>query len=188
MDFKQYQDIIFDFDETLATIIIDWSPWYEKVANIFRKYQPDFQDDDGITMQMVSQFITRYGQPLREAYLAFARDFERKTYQGYQKNQAALDLLQTLHQQNKNLYLLTSNTKATILPILSELDISSYFNKIITLDDVTNIKPSAVPFELIYSKDKSKNQYLMIGDSSSDRGFAENADIAFLDVDDIETN
>ena len=188
MNFKQYQNIIFDFDETLATIIIDWSPWYEEVANIFRKYQPDFQDANSITMQIVSQFITKYGQPLRDAYLAFSRDFESKTYQGYYKNQPALDLLQTLHQQNKNLYLLTSNTKATILPILSELGIANYFAKIITLDDVTNIKPNPMPFELIYTQGQNKNQYLMIGDSSSDRGFAQNAGITFLDVDDLEKN
>lgn len=38
MNFDQYQHVIFDFDKTLVTIIMDWSPWCEGVAKIVRKY------------------------------------------------------------------------------------------------------------------------------------------------------
>lgn len=185
MNFDQYQHVIFDFDETLATIIMDWSPWYEGVAEIVRKYQPSFDDANNLQMQSVSEFINQYGQSFRDEYVNFEIDLENKNYQSYKIIQKTLDLLQEFHKQNKNLYLLTSNSRVTVLPILEELKITNHFKKIFTLDDVRNFKPSPIPFELIYVEGSDKKQYLMVGDSVSDKGFAQNAGINYLDVDDI---
>jgi HAD superfamily hydrolase (TIGR01549 family) len=133
-------------------------------------------------MQSVSEFINQYGQAFRDEYVNFEIELEKKNYQSYKIIQKTLDLLQEFYQQNKNLYLLTSNSRATVLPILEELKITNDFNKIITLDDVRNLKPSPIPFELIYVEGSDKKQYLMIGDSVSDKGFAQNAGIDYLDV------
>lgn len=185
MNFDQYQHVIFDFDETLATIIMDWSPWYEGVAKIVQKYQPSFDNANNLHMQSVSEFINQYGQSFRDEYVNFEIDLENKNYQSYKIIQKTLDLLQEFYKQNKNLYLLTSNSKVTVLPILEELKIADYFTKIVTLDDVRNFKPSPIPFESIYVEGNNKKQYLMVGDSVSDKGFAQNAGIDYLDVDDI---
>ncbi len=185
MNFDQYQHVIFDFDETLATIIMDWSPWYKGVAEIVRKYQPSFDDVNNLSMQSVSEFINQYGQSFRDEYVNFEINLEKKNYQSYKIIQKTLDLFQKFHKQNKNLYLLTSNSKITVLPILEELKITNHFTKIVTLDDVRNFKPSPIPFELIYVEGNDKKQYLMVGDSVSDKGFAQNVGIDYLNVRDF---
>ena len=110
---------------------------------------------------------------------------EQDHYQGYAIIPEAMALLEQLYQENKQLYLLTSNCREVVLPILDELKITGYFRKIITVGDVPNIKPSIAPFALI-DDGSPKTDYLMVGDSASDRGFAENVGIEYLDVADIK--
>ena len=35
--------IIFDLDETIVTLNIDWSEWYEQCDVVIQKYEPDFK-------------------------------------------------------------------------------------------------------------------------------------------------
>lgn len=186
MNFDQYNHIIFDFDETLATIVMDWSPWYEGVAAIIKKYQPSFNGKaSDLQMQSISQFINKYRKPFRDDYAKFEISLEQKNYKSYKIIQKTLDLFREFHRQNKKLYLLTSNSKTTVLPILKELEIVDCFTKIVTLEDVENFKPSPSPFKLIYTENNNKKEYLMVGDSLSDKGFAENVGIDYLDVKDF---
>lgn len=185
MDFNQYNHIIFDFDQTLVSLLIDWSSWQEGVAAIINKYDSSFNEAKSLHSHSITKFIDKYGKTFRDDYINFGLNLEQKNYSGYEIINKTMTLLKTMHQQNKNLYLLTSNSAETVLPILEELKITDYFNKIITANDVENVKPSPSPFKLIYTEGNNKNQYLMIGDSISDRGFAENIGIDYLDVADF---
>jgi hypothetical protein len=39
---KDKRHVIFDFDQTLATLLIDWSAWREKMKEFFSSYRIDF--------------------------------------------------------------------------------------------------------------------------------------------------
>jgi len=185
MDFNQYNHIIFDFDQTLVSLLIDWSSWQEGVAAIIKKYDSGFNEAKVLRSHSIAKFIDKYGKTFRDDYVNFGLNLEQKNYIGYKIINKTMAMLKTMHQQNKKLYLLTSNSAETVLPILKELDITDYFNKIITANDVENVKPSPSPFKLIYAEGNNKEQYLMVGDSISDRGFAENIGIDYLDVADF---
>ncbi len=185
MDFKPYKNVIFDFDQTLATIIMDWSSWYPGVMSIIKRFEPNFDENTDFHMYAIHQFINKYGKAFRDDYIQFELKMEKENYQGYQLIETTFNLLQTFYQQGKNLYLLTSNSREVVSPILKELQIADHFDKIITLDDVENVKPSPAPFKLIASDKIDKSQYLMIGDSISDREFAQNVEIGYLDVKDL---
>jgi HAD superfamily hydrolase (TIGR01549 family) len=185
MNFNQYHYFIFDFDQTLVLLLIDWSSWQEGVAAIIKKYDSSFNEAKSLHSHSIAEFIDKYGKTFRDDYVNFGIDLEQKNYSGYKVISKTMTLLKTMNQQNKSLYLLTSNSAETVLPILEELKITGYFKKIITTNDVENIKPSPNPFKLIYTEDNNKNQYLMIGDSISDKEFAKNVDIDYLDVTDF---
>jgi HAD superfamily hydrolase (TIGR01549 family) len=187
MDFKQYKHVIFDFDETLATLIVDWKFWHTDIVPIIKKYEPDFDEALAASLDMssVHQFIDKYGQSFRRDYVDFEISIEQKHYHGYKIIDQSLALLKKFHQQNKTIYLLTSNSREIVLPILQEMRIADYFARIITVNDVENVKPSPAPFKLIKDEKIALDQYLMVGDSVNDSGFAKNVGIAYLDVKDL---
>lgn len=176
--------IIFDFDRTLATLKMEWQFWDVPIKQLITAYEPNFDQTTVLNMVSISPYIEKYGKDFRDAFVKIETAVEQKHYQGYIVIPEAVALLQQLHQQNKQLYLLTSNCREVVLPILDELQITSCFKKILTVGDVPNIKPSPAPFVLI-ADGSPKTDYLMVGDSVSDRGFAKNVGIEYLDVADI---
>jgi phosphoglycolate phosphatase-like HAD superfamily hydrolase len=90
--------------------------------------------------------------------------------------------LERLQQVENTLFLLTSNCREVVEPILEELQINTNYKKIVTVNDVENLKPSAAPFKLIREDEVELKKYLMIGDSKNDSGFAKAVGIAYLDV------
>lgn len=183
MSLSAHSHFIFDFDETIVTLLIDWSGWPPGVLALFLKYEPNFDPSTRFNMSAIHRFIERYGEAFRTEFVAFEQQLEINNYQGYEIVPAGFQLLQQAHQADKNLYLLTSNCRAVVLPVLSELGIADYFDKIITVDDVPNLKPSPAPWPLITGgKAVDKSQYLMVGDSESDSGFAAAVGIDFVNV------
>lgn len=178
--------IIFDFDETLCTLHIDWHAWVLDLEKFIRTFDPNFsmsQVDNLAIMQ--NEYTARFGNPFKDALISFNRETEKKYYSGYTPIHPSLALLP---QASKlaNLYIWTTNDTATISPILKELHIEQCFKKIIGRNNITYIKPNSDGFQYIYEKDTPLEQYLFIGDSNADRQAAQSAKIDFLHVNDLE--
>lgn len=182
MNFDQYSHIIFDFDETLATLQVEWSFWHQDIIPLIKKYEKDFDPQTYLDMSAIHRYVEKYGSSFLSDFVAFEKKLEQDHYYGYIRIEKSLALLEKLHQAQKTLFLLTSNCREVVEPILEELRIKTYFKKIVTVNDVENLKPSAAPFKLIREDDVELKNYLMIGDSKNDSGFAKATGIAYLDV------
>jgi phosphoglycolate phosphatase-like HAD superfamily hydrolase len=182
-----YSHVIFDFDDTLAKLLIDWPKWKIEIAKLIQNYQTDFTLERATALNhfVINQYITRYGDTFRSDFIRVSAQAEKDNYHGYRIINEGMNLLEKLHRAEKDLYLLTSNCRLVIDPVLEELSITKHFKKIITTDEVDNLKPTSAPFKLIYEQGRPLSDYLMIGDSSSDSGFAKSAGIDYLDVRDI---
>jgi phosphoglycolate phosphatase-like HAD superfamily hydrolase len=174
--------IIFDFDETLCTLLIDWTPWRKELDELFAasdltpKNEPDFN-----YAVIVNLYIEKYGKAGRDEIVALNYRIEKDYYSGYELSPIALPLLESV-EKIAQLYLWTSNDRRTVAPILRELEIADKFQKIITRNDVEYVKPKAVGFALIYDERNARSQYLLIGDSRSDSGAATDAGIDFINI------
>lgn len=179
-----YSQIIFDFDETLAKLLIDWRKWDLEIAKLIQKYEPDFSLDRaaGLGHFTINEYITRHGASFRRDFIRISGQAEKDNYHGYEIIDEGMSLFKKLHHAQKDLYLLTSNCRLVIDPILDELDITQHFKKTVTTDEVENLKPTSAPFALIHEPGRPLSDYLMIGDSASDSGFATSAGIDYLDV------
>lgn len=185
MNFDQYSHIIFDFDETLATLQVEWPFWHQDIIPLIKKYEPDFDPQTYLDMSSIHRYVEKYGSNFLSDFVEFEKKLEQEHYYGYIKIDKSLKLLEKLHQAKKTLFLLTSNCSEVVEPILEELQIKNYFQKIITVNDVENLKPSPAPFKLIKENQVDLQKYLMIGDSKNDSGFAKAAQIAYLDIRDF---
>ncbi|MBA1394648.1 HAD family hydrolase, partial [Lactobacillus sp. XV13L] len=92
-------------------------------------------------------------------------------------------ITETIHQlstQNIPMAVVTSEDQAEVDAVFKKTSIGSYFQQIITADQVSNPKPAADPTLLALTKLHAQaNQTLYIGDSKNDVGSAHQAHVAF---------
>lgn len=181
--------VCFDLDGTLvdSEMVILRSFDY-----VFSKYLPQDKRD----LLGYREFM---GPTLRQTYSHYVKDEEtiRMMIQDFVDYYKTIELsiiklfptvketLEWLRGNDFNIVLITSKFTSSANPSLTYLDIKQYFNDFITLDrQGENPKPSAFPIELC-EKDLniSKENILMVGDSSVDIGSAKNASVKSVLVD-----
>lgn len=185
---KDKKHIIFDFDQTLATLLIDWSVWREEMKEIFLSYGIDFdsrKSEYNKYAEIQNYCVEKYGNEAGNRFLEMNYNHEKEYCRGYDLLPTTLPLLDSIKNQAE-LYLWTSNDKRTIAPILEELKIERLFKKIVTRNDVRYIKPSSNGFFSIYDKNLPKSEYLFIGDSPVDIGAGKEAGVDFINITEIK--
>jgi len=176
--FKEKNNIVFDFDLTLAKLVIDWTKWHEGIREIYSSFNPDHEYGPGINPhEFYNQMIDKYGKPLIEAVRKFNSDYEEKFVKEYIPANTLINLIKKL--EDKNLYIFSSNSRKTIEKGLSKIKLSNYFKQLITRDETSYLKPNPEGFYLIENFNDNKEDFLMVGDSSSDEIAAKNAGISF---------
>ncbi len=176
------KNLIFDFDETIATLDISWKEWHIGIGNIFKKYEPSFNNHlRGERVEFLQNiFFEKYGDNLKKEVDSFTREYEEENTKGIFPIEKTVNLIKNLH--NKNLFVWTSNDSQTAKKFLKELDILEKFELIIGHEMVDFIKPDPNGFNK-YLKDKGELEtFLYIGNSSSDVKAAEASGVKYVDV------
>ncbi|MFA7208965.1 MAG: HAD hydrolase-like protein [Parcubacteria group bacterium] len=182
---KDIKHIIFDFDKTLCTLLVDWKPWCEELDGIFSEFGLDFSESPDLNYsEKINLCIEKGGDAASERMNEMNFGIEKDFFYGYDLSPLAAPLLE-LSRKYAELYLWTSNDRRTIQLILEELGWAKFFAKIVTRNDVRYIKPRADGFSLIFDGSFPKSRYLLIGDSRADSGAAQAAGIDFLNISEL---
>lgn len=173
-------DLIFDLDGTLVKLNIPWQRWDFGIRETLIKVDPSIYEAysaGNISLsELENQYTSTFGAALKKILIDYRAAFEA-TYRGITTpNQDLLRFLKKSHNYRKA-YIWSSNTRSTIENVLEQYDISELFDTIISGDDVNLLKPEPDGFFSLYTRDRVKEKYLMIGDSPLDMRAAENAGI-----------
>ncbi|MFZ5438075.1 MAG: HAD family hydrolase [Patescibacteria group bacterium] len=181
---KKY--LVFDFDRTIDTLIIDWSHSREGWLKLAKELTGDTSlVINGNPYVFQAEVIDRVGQPAIEAFQTFTKEYEQQNYTNHEPNMRLVQFIQE-NQTRFQFFLWTSNHLETIQPVLQDLGLEQSFRNIITRDAVDYPKPRPAGFDQIFIPGTSKKDYLMIGDSENDQLAAAAAGIDFIDVVDFE--
>ena len=173
--------LIFDFDETLFYLNIDWENWDKGIRMIAQKFSIDSEIiKDTIYCDELSNIIVEnFGVVAKKELDNFSCDYEKNNLSNIKINKP---LIEFLKERKQKLFLWSSNCFKTIQPILVEHDLYSRFDKIITRNDVDFIKPSTNGFDFIFENDGKEN-YLMVGNNPRTDGVAaKNAGIDYFNI------
>jgi len=178
--------LIFDLDETLVTLHIDWSKFreglWQKVSAIDQKLVKEVLNRSGMASMLYNKAIINHGSKAKEIVMNYWARYEVKYFSGITKNKTLIDFLKK-NSNKYNFYIWTSNTKRIVNKVIRELSIASDIKKVITQEDVNLLKPYPDGFYLIYnSGTQEREDYLMIGDSDNDKLAAKAAEIDFLRI------
>lgn len=114
----------------------------------------------------------------------FTEKYLKRVHDGYphvQLYDGVKETLTTLHEKGKKMALLTTSLDTTVQPSLEQHGLSHFFEFILTANDVSNHKPDPEVIHKALEKfGGDKDHSIIIGDSKSDLGAAQNAGIDSL--------
>ena len=187
---KQKSHLIFDFDETLVKLVIPWE-WEFSVGTIKdelsaldRKIYEDFKNGKISFSELQNSYIIGFGAQARDLIIKNNIQFESTHLRDILPNPELIEFVKD--DKNYKLLIWSSNTRPTVERALKQFNILDKFEKIVTREDVTLIKPYLEGFEKLYDPNLAKDEYLFVGDSKFDKLAAKEAGIDFYYVDYFE--
>lgn len=177
--------IVFDLDNTLAILHIDWNGFrdalWEHVCKFDSQIIKEQDNAKGRAIHLYNAVILKHGKEGKELVDTFCEVWEKEKYSGYSANEELVKFMKT----NANFYtyhVWTSNNRETIIPVLEDLGIKSLISNIVTKESSRLGKPFPDGFNEIFDNSFNKSDYLMVGNSNHDRDAAKAAGIDFLRV------
>ena len=168
---SSYANYIFDFDGTIAKLIVDW----EECRSLVKKYCFKHNISSDLSL---SQKIVELGQ-ISGHYLDMI--YKLETCNGkpnYCLIEPTINFIKSLEQE---IYIISNNHSQTIVDILAKEDLMHSCKKIIGIDDVIFSKPNNEPFEQIKPY-INLGSSLYIGDKETDQQFAKESSLDFIYV------
>lgn len=175
---KHYSHILLDWDGTLSKTLDVVLESYKVVFTEYGLYPSDedivykvFGDWNGpIKVGLAESDIDAFIEKL------LIKQAEKYPYVGLYEG--VLETLESLKSHNKILSLVTTTKRDTIAPILKEKNLNRFFDLVLTSEDVIKHKPDPEIIHMALEKlGGSKDEAIIIGDSKSDLGAAQNAGI-----------
>ena len=175
---SQYTDIIFDFDETIVQLLIDWS--YLKIdrEQLAKKYDEENYLKENGWYAFDKMLVEKYSEAWKIDLDKMFMTAEENHFLGLNEN---TDLIAFIKENAKkyNFYVLSNNTQNTLYRVISELEMTKCFHIVLWRDNVSAPKPNPEGIEtIIKSQQLKKENTLMVWDSeTSDIAAAERAEV-----------
>ncbi len=177
---ENIRSVIFDFDETISTLHINWTPWFRDMEKLFLSYDGSFTYSSfPELLEKQTTYIKKYGKDIVDKIIEINYRNEKEYYSGQTPNTKIVEFIKN-NFKKYDLYVWTSNDTRTIRSAMKELGIEGMFKKVITRNDVFYIKPNPEGFAKMEIKDAGDT--LMIGDSFADEKASKAAGIQFINV------
>lgn len=170
----KYNNIIFDFDGTLAdTADLTVATMQKTISalNLSKKSDDECRAMIGYRLEEIPSIMwpdipdlsERYAAAFREIYKSVKGSFRVRAYP------LVIDALALLKQSGVKMAIASSRSKVSLLELCSELHIGEYFQMIVGGGDVKNGKPAPDPVNLILAAQGwNRDETLVVGDMDVD--------------------
>lgn len=173
---KNYQYILFDFDGCLARTLDIWLNAYKETFAEENLYPSNKE----ITTQVFGDWNgpKKFGAKDNDTYTAKLLSRVNANYPHAQLYENAFDILTYTKSLNKKIALITSSKLSMIDKALIDNKIKNFFDVVLTAEDVKKHKPDPeIILRALAKLGGEKERTLVIGDSKSDLGAAQNAGV-----------
>ncbi len=162
---SDYTDIIFDFDATIAHLIIDWSYARENMKKLSVELWLQKEHKEMNSHMFAELIITQIGQAWKDSVDAILLKAETDFISDIVENRALTDFIRN-NSWNYTFHILSNNMDKTLENAIKKLNIEKYFVNVYGRDKVYFSKPHPEWIEtIIESTNKDKKQFIMVGDN-----------------------
>ena len=181
---SEYTDIIFDFDETIVQLLVDWSVLGEDRQKVAERLNHLKERKEMWNYKFQDFLIEKYWPDMKKELDGYSLHAETDHLLGVNENQLLIEFIKENYKKYK-FYIVSNNMNVTITQMVKELGLEECFHSIIWRDDVSFPKPRAEGIEKTIKDAKwKKENFLMIGDNPiSDWAAAEAAGVDSIIID-----
>ena len=167
MSLKNYDNYIFDFDGTIATLEVDWTSLKDEIKILCKKHGIEIKQKLNIKIDLLKE---------NESNLyAIIKKYEQwNSAPKYVVNQSIVNFINT----KDSFYVISNNLHSTVKSVLGELGLVSKCKKIVAIDNIKNSKPNIEAYKKLKVLLKIGSS-VFIGDRDTDKEFARNCNIDF---------
>lgn len=160
-----YTNIIFDFDETIARLIIDWAHFHTYMKQLAEEYWVEKQREEMNTDGFTRFFIEKYWDDWKSKIEGVFEKTESEHYAWLEVNQLLVKFIKD-NSHKYTYHILSNNMYSTLTRALKELDLQDYFVNIYWRDSVPKPKPYPDGLDEIIKKQSwSKEDFVMVWDN-----------------------
>jgi len=176
--------LIFNFDGTLAYLDAPWAEAAELIRDELRELDEELWARHGykVSAQFQNELVRKHGKKGLDILLQHLPLFEMQYAQNVTHNKALAKQIQDFRGEY-SMYIWSSNSRQLIETVLEAAGMQGWFDKIVTRNDVRYLKPNPEGFMHIYDMRVPESEYVLIGDSATDRAAAAAAEIDFYHLD-----
>jgi len=179
---SDYTEIIFDFDATLAHLIVDWQPFHKDIEDLAKKLWV-LKELANLNGHKFAEFILdKYGQGAKVAIDQICAKNEKEHLQDIVYNDILWEFIQE-HHKNYTFHILSNNVNETLVSALWNKQ--KYFTHVYGRNRVEFSKPHPEGIYTIMNlQNTPNNHFLMVWDNPhSDGEAAKRADIDYFLID-----
>lgn len=160
--------VIFDLDETLLRLPVDWDAVRAEVIAYGKKENVRFEE--GAYIIALSSAISNTDARKKEVDSIWRKhELETMETKGPERYPKAEEFVKKLHAQGFKLAIASNNNHATIEKALELAGILRFFDRIVGRDDVMDTKPAPdMLLKLAWKFKLEKKDIVFIGDSDND--------------------
>ncbi|MBL7206658.1 MAG: HAD-IA family hydrolase [Candidatus Aenigmarchaeota archaeon] len=183
--FSDIDLIVFDFDETIAKLQVDWNALKSELSNHFRE-RYGFDSLFSPLSPALSRLKEQHGERAKQEAYTIIENREIIGAENQEPIVKTIELIKHLKQDGKQLAIFSSNTRKVIEIGLNNIGLHDYFGMIIAREDVEKQKPDPEGLLKILDKCKiPKERVIYIGDRETDREAGNSAGINTIMVEEL---
>jgi len=181
---EKYSSIIFDYDNTIARIPIDW-----KAARLeFKAYLvhtfPALHIQDGLRIDEMEYIAMNTFADAPDKIYAYRSKLEKQYDHLHIPIAKTIDFIRNFDKSNTKLFVVSNNLKETVVSGLKDLELFSLFTEIVGVDTTSYPKPYTQSAEYLKNKyDIDFTSSAMVGDSvETDGKYSEILGMTFINI------
>ncbi len=164
-----YSTILFDFDGTLTSSLDAWLVAFQKTFASLGKSVTNEVIIERCFYRAFEEIVIEFGFPCAIEFKEMLHLWLAETYEQAKLYIGVKNILQECKNRTIKLAVVTSAPAKPVAVALRALDIESFFNTVVTADDITNFKPHPEPVLLALKHlDSDASDTLFVGDSVAD--------------------
>ena len=170
-----FKYILFDWDGCL----VDTLPvWYQGMKSGLSNLGIDASDRDIKMGFQTWNFFVEMGVSDLNLFTGLVYKYVMSYLDDVRFNEGVIEFLELAKSRGIKAAIVTSTERSSVLPVLSRLDATKYFDCIIARQDVKNLKPHPDPINMAIEKlGGNRDNTFIVGDSLSDIQSGKNAGI-----------
>jgi pyrophosphatase PpaX len=165
----RYSTVLFDFDGTLTPSLELWVQGLRHAFAKFDQYPPDEIIIERCFYRDFQEIVTEFKLTSVDEFTQHVHSGIAEAFSQARLFQGVLEVLEECSRRKIKLGVVTSSPHMIVDKTLRSLNALSFFESLVTADDITHFKPHPEPVLLSLERlNGNPNETLLIGDSAAD--------------------